>query len=195
MQQIPRNIELIRYKLFGEDLLLLDLVNAVAVDDATSVKEKHVDGNTHAKAKLVGKDKMAQEQLEQAHPEIRELYEAVSSQLLALGDDVLEKHLKRYVASRRLKNFTCVIPYKEKPMVMLKLNPIRSCWKQASAATCAISARGVQVILNCVRGTRATSSAPYRCRNAATTRAESRRWQVSVGSPSSHPPDRLLQFG
>lgn len=123
VQQIPRNIELIRYKLFGDDLLLLDLVNAVTVDDATTVKEKHVDGTTAIKTKPVGKDKTAEEQLEQAHPEIRELYEAVSSQLLSLGDDVQEKHLKLYVAFRRLKNFACVIPYKDKLLVMLKLNP------------------------------------------------------------------------
>ena len=123
VQQIPRNIELIRYKLFGDDLLLLDLVNAVTVDDATTVKDKHVVEATPAKAKPVGKDKTAEEQLEHAQPGIRELYEAVSSQLLALGDDVQEKHLKLYVAFRRLKNFACVIPYKDKLLVMLKLNP------------------------------------------------------------------------
>src|SRR5690606_21298468 len=38
VQQIPRNIELVRYKLFGEDLLLLELVNAQAVPDATVAK-------------------------------------------------------------------------------------------------------------------------------------------------------------
>lgn len=123
VQQIPRNIELIRYKLFGDDLLLLDLVNAVTVDDATTVKDKRVVDATPARAKPVGKDKTAAEQLEHAQPGIRELYEAVSSQLLALGDDVQEKHLKLYVAFRRLKNFACVIPYKDKLLVMLKLNP------------------------------------------------------------------------
>jgi predicted transport protein len=123
VQQIPRNIELIRYKLFGDDLLLLDLVNAVSVDDATTVKDKAVEGIPPAKAKSVGKDKTAAEQLEYAQPEIRALYEALSSQLLALGDDVQEKHLKLYVAFRRLKNFACVIPYKDKLLVMLKLEP------------------------------------------------------------------------
>jgi len=123
VQQIPRNIELIRYKLFGDDLLLLDLVNAVSVDDATSVKDKAVDGNKPAKNKPVGKDKTAAEQLEHALPEIRILYDEVSSYLLSLGDDVQEKHLKLYVAFRRLKNFACVIPYKDKLLVMLKLNP------------------------------------------------------------------------
>jgi predicted transport protein len=123
VQQIPRNIELIRYKLFGDDLLLLDLVNAVSVDDATTVKDKAGEGTASAKAKPVGKDKTAEEQLEHAQPEIRALYEALSGQLLALGDDVQEKHLKLYVAFRRLKNFACVIPYKDKLLVMLKLNP------------------------------------------------------------------------
>lgn len=123
VQQIPRNIELIRYKLFGDDLLLLDLVNVVSVDDATSVKTEAVDGIAAVKAKPVGKDKTAEEQLSQAQPDIRALYEALSSQLMALGDDVQEKRLKLYVAFRRLKNFACVIPYRDKLLVMLKLNP------------------------------------------------------------------------
>lgn len=123
VQQIPRNVELIRYKLFGDDLLLLDLVNAVSVSDATSAKAASADATAPLKARSPGKDKTAEEQLAQAHPEIRVLYEAAASHLLALGDDVQERHLKLYVAFRRLKNFACVIPYREKLLVMLKLDP------------------------------------------------------------------------
>jgi predicted transport protein len=123
VQQIPRNVELIRYKLFGDDLLLLDLVNAVSVSDATTAKAAAADVTSPAKPRSVGKDKTAEEQLVGAHPEIRALYEALSSHLLALGDDVQEKHLKVYVAFRRLKNFACVVPYRDKLLVMLKLDP------------------------------------------------------------------------
>lgn len=123
VQQIPRNIELIRYKLFGEDLLLLDLVNSVSVDDATTAKADTVGSTTAAKPKPVGKDKTAEEQLSQAQPVIKEVYTALSGYLVALGDDVQEKHLKLYVAFRRLKNFACVIPYRDKLLVMLKLDP------------------------------------------------------------------------
>ena len=84
VQQIPRNIELIRYKLFGDDLLLLDLVNAVSVDDATSVKDK-ADGINPGKPKPVGKDKTAEEQLTQAQPDIKELYTAVVRPLAGVG--------------------------------------------------------------------------------------------------------------
>lgn len=123
VQQIPRNIELIRYKLFGDDLLLLDLVNSVSVDDATTAKTDSEGSTTTAKPKAVGKDKTAEEQLSQAQPVIKELYASLSGYLLALGDDVQEKRLKLYVAFRRLKNFACVIPYRDKLLVMLKLNP------------------------------------------------------------------------
>lgn len=124
VQQIPRNIELIRYKLFGDDLLLLDLVNSVSVDDATAAAKADAGSAvTLVKAKPVSKDKTAEEQLNQAQPVIKELYATLAGYLLALGDDVQEKHLKLYVAFRRLKNFACVIPYKDKLLVMLKLDP------------------------------------------------------------------------
>lgn len=123
VQQIPRNIELIRYKLFDDDLLLLDLVNSVSVDDATTAKADTASSTTGTKPKPVGKDKTAEEQLDQAQPIIKELYASLASYLLSLGDDVQEKHLKLYVAFRRLKNFACVIPYRDKLLVMLKLDP------------------------------------------------------------------------
>ncbi|WP_256647069.1 DUF5655 domain-containing protein [Thermomonas paludicola] len=122
VQQIPRNIELIRYKLFGDDLLLLELVNAVSVSDATAGKTQASAATTGA-PKPGGKDKTAAEQLAQAQPGIRQLYESLASYLNALGDDVQEKHLKLYTAFRRLKNFACVIPYRDKLLVMLKLDP------------------------------------------------------------------------
>lgn len=122
VQQIPRNVELIRYKLFGDDLLLLELVNAVSVADATVAKASPATPAA-GKPRPAGKDKSAEEQLAQAHPEIRTLYESLAGYLSSLGDDVQEKHLKLYTAFRRLKNFACVIPYRDKLLVMLKVDP------------------------------------------------------------------------
>lgn len=122
VQQIPRNVELIRYKLFGDDLLLLELVNAVSVADATVAKASPA-APAAGKPKTGGKDKSAEEQLAQAQPAIRALYESLAGYLSSLGDDVQEKHLKLYTAFRRLKNFACVIPYRDKLLVMLKVDP------------------------------------------------------------------------
>ncbi|MBX3655519.1 MAG: DUF91 domain-containing protein [Ramlibacter sp.] len=127
VQQIPRNIELLRYKLFGDDLLLLELVNAQSVPDATAVKPSPpaADGTPpdDVKPKAASKDKTPAEQLALATPEIRELHAQTANYLLALGDDVQEKPLKLYTAFRRLKNFACVIPYPNRLLVMLKLDP------------------------------------------------------------------------
>lgn len=122
VQQIPRNVELIRYKLFGDDLLLLELVNAVSVPDAT-VSKRDTATPAPGKPKAGGKDKSAAEQLAQAQPMIKELYESLAGYLGSLGDDVQEKHVKLYTAFRRLKNFACVIPYRDKLLVMLKVDP------------------------------------------------------------------------
>lgn len=123
VQQIPRNIELIRYKLFGDDLLLLELVNAQTVADVTAAKGSlNADSETPA-AKPAGKDKSLAEQLEAAAPEIRTLYFQTQTFLRGLGDDVQEKPLKLYTAYKRLKNFACLVVYPNRLLIMLKLDP------------------------------------------------------------------------
>jgi predicted transport protein len=125
VQQIPRNIELIRYKLFGDDLLLLELVNAQSVPDATAVKPAPTDAPATqlGTPKPTGKDKSLVEQLALATPEIQALYEQTTSLLLSLGDDVQQKSLKLWTAFRRLKNFACVIAYPNRLLITLKLDP------------------------------------------------------------------------
>lgn len=127
VQQIPRNIELIRYKLFGDDLLLLELVNAQSVPDATAVKAAPTGAplSQQDTPKSAGKDKSLVEQLALATPEIRALYGHTTSLLLSLGDDVQQKTLKLYTAFRRLKNFACVIAYPNRLLITLKLDPTK----------------------------------------------------------------------
>lgn len=127
VQQIPRNIELIRYKHFGADLLLLELVNT-----QTSVEAKPAAPHTAASSidkmaddspKAVSKDKSFEEQLAAAQPEIQAVYENLSSFIFALGDDVTEKQLRLYVAFKKLKNFVTVVAQANRLLVYLKLAP------------------------------------------------------------------------
>lgn len=128
VQQIPRNIELIRYKLFGDDLLLLELVNTVSVVDATAgtsepASTATVEVQQGETVRAVSRDKSLAEQLAQAPAHIVSLYEQAVSLMHAMGDDVLEKPLKLYTAFRRLKNFASVIVQPSRLLVMLKLDP------------------------------------------------------------------------
>lgn len=115
--QIDRNIELIRYRHYGEELLLLELVNATSASGANSQELVKKTGK--------GAAKTVAEYLQQAPQTLKDLYEEVRAYLLALGDDVQEKELQNYFAFRRIKNFACVEvhPGSAKLLVYVKVDP------------------------------------------------------------------------
>lgn len=101
-QQMGRNIELIRYRQFDNDLLLLELVNA-ATDTGSLVFDPSDKGK-----KGTNKYTTVTESLSKASAGLCDVYEALKSFLMALGDDVQIKTLKYYFAFKRIKNFACV---------------------------------------------------------------------------------------
>ena len=128
--QINRNIELIRYKLFGDDLLLLELVNGASAASTQSAAETADDAAGGKPARMPAASTLAMkthaDQIATASPELLALFEQTRSFILAQGDDIIEKTLKLYVAFRRLKNFVCMsLISKVDPHVflILKLDP------------------------------------------------------------------------
>lgn len=128
--QINRNIELIRYKLFGDDLLLLELVNGASAASTQSAAETADEAAGGKPARMPAASTLAMkthaDQIATASPELLALFEQTRSFILAQGDDIIEKPLKLYVAFRRLKNFVCMsLISKVDPHVflILKLDP------------------------------------------------------------------------
>lgn len=123
VQQMNRNIELIRYVRFAEDLLLLELVNAssaeVVLSRSTAVKSSDTGGTSGTVYKTMS------ETLNRLEGSVKDLYEELRAYLLAMGDDVQEKVLKTYVAFKRIKNFACVEvrASKESILIFLKIDP------------------------------------------------------------------------
>jgi predicted transport protein len=115
VSQINRNIELLRYRSFGEDLLLLELVNG------GSSPGPEVSPGGNAKGAVY---KGVADYLKQAPVELANLYHALDAFLVALGD-VQVNVTKQYVAYRRIKNFACVEvhPQSKKLLVYLKVDP------------------------------------------------------------------------
>lgn len=122
VQQINRNIELIRYKKYEDRLLLLELVNAVVM---RPVKEKLP--STPKPDGVQGKTvyKTVTDYLNQAPQSLQDLYGLVEAFALSLGEDVQKRETKQYHAYRRLKNFLCVIvhPRDHRLLLMVKVNP------------------------------------------------------------------------
>jgi predicted transport protein len=142
VKQINRNIELLRYRRFGDDLLMIELVHApkqsrtaagVLASPALPAMRIRGEGvSTGPKSVEVddsADDRYASQRIgykiANAPQELRDLYEAIHTFLSNLGDDVQVKELKYYVAFKRLKNFACVELYPQVKVVTvyLKLDP------------------------------------------------------------------------
>ena len=114
VQQMNRNIELIRYRRFGETLLMLELVTEISAESAPSIA-----GTTDSSA---SNQKTISDTLAALDGSLQDFYQALRTHLMALGDDVQEKPLKFYVAFKRLRNFTRVKVHPSKAAVSVYLN-------------------------------------------------------------------------
>ena len=118
VQQMDRNIELIRYMRYGNELLLFELVNATTATTPARTSKTGRGKKEESKSRVL-------ELLEKAGKEQKDLYENLRAYLLSLGDDIQEKTLKHYLAFKRIKNLACVEihPQSRKIKVYVRVNP------------------------------------------------------------------------
>lgn len=125
VQQIKRNIELIRYRLFGDELLLLEQasVGSTAVSKNVSKTVFPSKQICVVPSKNRTPDRSYAEWLLDLSPMLLELLTSLEGYIHSLGDDVERKELKLYLAFKRLKNFTTVVLQKNRLLVYIHLNP------------------------------------------------------------------------
>lgn len=112
IKQINRNVSLIRYKKYDNDLLLFELLNTNTVapieQDLTEKKQL---------------EKTFLQQYENAPKKFKDMYDELKDFILSLGDDVSENTLKLYSAFKKIKNFATLEIYQTKILLNVKLNP------------------------------------------------------------------------
>lgn len=130
VQQIGRTIELIRYRRFAEDLLLLESASsgmgpAIRKGSAKRQVAISVELDTVAAGvagvgtnKLTGPDKTFTEVLAGLSEPMRQLLASLEDYTMSLGDDVERKELRLYLAFKRLKNFATVVIHKKNCLVL-----------------------------------------------------------------------------
>lgn len=122
VQQINRNIDLVRYRRFAPDLLLLELVNSVAADPLP-VHENLDKVPARADRPANAVDKPVSDWLADMPLALAPVFEALETYILSLGDDIQRKDLKLYVAFKRLRNFATVVFQKTRLRLFLHLDP------------------------------------------------------------------------
>ncbi len=100
VKQINRNIDLIKYRNYKEELLLLEMVHANTENKI--VESENNNPNNYNKTKTV------KEYLQEAPIPLQDRYYSLRDFIMNLGDDVQEKELKNYIAFKRIRNFACV---------------------------------------------------------------------------------------
>ena len=122
VQQIGRNIELIRYRRFGDDLLLLESANASGDARAKTAPGKQAKVAAalpdSAVLKGTGPDKSYAELLAVLSAPMLQLLTSLEDYTLSLGDDVQRKELRLYAAFKRLKNFATVVLHKKNCLLL-----------------------------------------------------------------------------
>lgn len=108
VNQMNRNIELMRYRRFGDDLFLLEVLTSTSERPSPDEPNIGLGSGETGSSKARSRQKTVTQYLADADLELLDLFEATKAYLLALGDDVQTKTLDYYVAFRRLKNFACV---------------------------------------------------------------------------------------
>lgn len=116
VKQMRRNIELLRYRRYADDFLILELVNSAEASLASSESGNKVSLSSSPKPN----DQVI---ADNRGTHLGDLYDELRERILALSDDVQEKHLKQYVAFKKLKNFATVEVQKKKLLIFLKLDP------------------------------------------------------------------------
>lgn len=101
VKQINRNIDLIKYKNYKEELLLLEMVHTNIVSDEYKPIGSAGNGTKN-------KYKTVEDYLEDANNELKNRYYVLKDFIMSLGDDVQEKKLKNYFGFKRIKNFACI---------------------------------------------------------------------------------------
>lgn len=115
IKQMNRNISLIRYRKFGDEMLMFEHINE---NIANALPDDNVAERTTRRA-----DKTFDEQISSADNAIQVLYQDLVNYMLSLGDDISETHLKLYAAFKKIKNVATVTANKKALVLNLSLNP------------------------------------------------------------------------
>lgn len=115
VNQMQRNIKLIRYKMFDANFLLFEHLNAPIVKPIVTIEE------SGEKKKII--DKTFKYQYENVPEKMRLIFDDIRDYILSGKDDVTENELKFYLAFRKVKNFICGEIYNTKIFLNMNINP------------------------------------------------------------------------
>lgn len=118
VNQMQRNIKLVKYRKFGDDLIAFEQLNAPQVSPLSTETIENKPTKKHN-----WQDKNFVQYFSESSVKNQNLFSSVCEYILSLGDDISENKLKHYVAFKKVKNIICAEINKSSVILYLKINP------------------------------------------------------------------------
>lgn len=115
VNQMQRNIKLVKYRKYEDDLLLFEHLNAPIVKPVAEVNVTTATTTYTQKTHL--------EKLASASNHFKTLYVSLCDYIESLGDDLVANQLKYYLAYKKVQNIFCIEIYNKQIILRLKLDP------------------------------------------------------------------------
>ncbi|MDE6761328.1 MAG: endonuclease NucS [Lachnospiraceae bacterium] len=115
VNQMQKNIKLVKYRKYGNELVLFEHLNAPSVKPIQSAESEENKKGYEQKTHL--------EKLSSIPAELKTIYEDICSYIESLGDDIVANQLKLYLAYKKVQNLICIEVYNKQIILRLKLNP------------------------------------------------------------------------
>ncbi|MBR1832021.1 MAG: DUF91 domain-containing protein [Ruminiclostridium sp.] len=116
VNQMQRNIKLVSYRKYDNDLILFEHLNAPTIKPIVDT----VSSSTEVKS---NGQKTHLEKLAAASEDIKNLYQSVCDYIESLGDDISPNQLKLYLAYKKVQNMVCIEIHNKQILLFLKLHP------------------------------------------------------------------------
>lgn len=115
VNQMQRNIKLVKYRKYGSELILFEYLNTPVVQPMNRADAEEQRRGNGQKTHI--------EKLAAAPAALRTLYEDICNYIESLGDDIVSNQLKLYLAYKKVQNLVCIEIYSRQLILYLKLNP------------------------------------------------------------------------
>lgn len=116
VNQMQKNIKLVSYRKYDNDLILFEHLNAPTVKPAVENGDNNDTGKSSGQKSHI-------EKLSTASQDIKNLYFSICNFIESLGDDISQNQLKLYLAYKKVQNMVCIEIYSKQIILYLKLNP------------------------------------------------------------------------
>ncbi|MDD2766343.1 MAG: DUF5655 domain-containing protein [Candidatus Moranbacteria bacterium] len=118
---LPINIELLRYRIYENDILYLEPESYQKIKISTSGIIKKSKNNNKEKTELLQKDYSVEDHLKKADQKTNDLFHKLREKIISIDEEIREEPKKFYIAYKTATNFADLIIYKNEIRITLNV--------------------------------------------------------------------------